>query len=250
MPKHILFKQKFHKWYDDDLWGYYAVTSKNSKALDYLYNSFQHNYIKRGLLKKSRYFLNLKNFRSLYKQRFLYKVNTGEIEFLRKKRSFRAKHYFNLLKFRAFYGNIKIRPFKSLLNTSSKNQNLATPTVPLFFENRLDILLYRTNLFSSIFYLKQIICHKNIYVNGKLVINKNYSLNKGDIITIKPSYYAKIFPQFLKKLRQNVILHNFPTYLEINYKIGSITLLRLPSVKEIPYPFGISASTMLHRFKK
>ena len=186
----------------------------------------------------------------MYKQRFLYEVYTGEIEFRKKKRYFSSKNYFNKLKFRAFYGKLKVRTFRGFLNVNSKTQNVSAPTTPFFFENRLDILLYRTNLFSSFFTLKQFIAHNNVMLNGRFLTNKNTVITRGDIITIEPQAYQKIYTKFLTNLRKDRILTNFPNYLEVNYKIGSFTLIHLPKIDELAYPFGIKVRSVLHKFIK
>jgi len=180
----------------------------------------------------------------------LYEVNTGEIEFKKKKRYFNSKNYFNKLKFRAFYGKLKVRTFRNFLNVKSKTKNVSAPTTPFFFENRLDVLLYRTNLFPSFFFLKQFIAHHNVMVNGRFVVNKNTVVMRGDIITIEPQSYQKIYKKFIKNLKKDKILTNFPHYLELNYKIGSFTLIHLPKVNELAYPFGIKAQNVLHKFIK
>ena len=56
------------------------------------------------------------------------------------------------MKLRIFYGRMKIKPFKSLFRKVLKNRNLSAGVTPLFLEGRLDVLLYRSNLFPSIFF--------------------------------------------------------------------------------------------------
>jgi hypothetical protein len=65
-----------------------------------------------------------KNFRNLYKQNFLYEINTKDKELKKNIRRFRSKEYFNLYKLSVFYGNIKTKSFQPFLNTKAKNQRI------------------------------------------------------------------------------------------------------------------------------
>lgn len=250
MSKPIIFKQKFHKWHDEDLWGYYAISDKNTRALKYLYTSFKHNYSKKRFLKKKKYLLKPRKFQKFYRTKFLYQINVREEEFKRKKRNFKAKNFFNMLKLRIFYGRMKIKPFKGLFRKVLKNRNLSAGTTPFFLEGRLDTLLYRTNLFTSIFVLKHIIHNKNIFVNGLCITEAKYLINVGDVIFIAPLLYSTLHTEFLQRLKTNKILINFPKYLEVNYHTGSFILIKTPKFKEIAYPFPVAPRTLLHKFHK
>ncbi len=250
MGKPILFKQKFHKWHDEDLLGHYSISEKNTKALKYLYTSFKHNYSKRKYLHRKNFLMTPQKFKYLYKERFLYQINTKEEEFKRKKRNFKAKNFLNMIKLRVFYGRLKVKPFKSLFKKVLKARNLASGIAPLSLEGRLDILLYRTNLFSSIFVAKHYIRNKRIFVNGSCITEPRGAVRVGDIVNIDPAIYMSLYTQFLEKLRKNKILTNFPKYLEVNYRIGAFMIVRLPCFSEIAYPFPVSSRTILHKFIK
>lgn len=244
MLKRILYKQKFYKFYDEDIWGNFSLAKKNTKALEYLYESHLRNPKKRSFIKKTGFFFKRKPFK------FLYLHTTEDLEFRSKRRKHHGLDTFKVLRLLLFYGNIKQKTFKSYLKQNSKQKKLLSVGISLLWENRLDILLYRTNLFESIFSIKQLINHKNIMVNGNLVTSKGYQINIGDIITINPYRYKQIFLNFKKNLKENRILTNYPKYLEINYKIGSFMLLKKPQTNEIVYPFGIQSSNIMHPFLK
>ena len=250
MSNPIRYTQKFYKWYDEDIWGHLSVATKNSRVLKYLYTSFNHNFKKRRLVRKKKFFIKKRKFRTFYKGFFLYRINIKEVEFIRKKRNFKAKNFFNLIKLRSFYGRIKVKPFKYLLQNKFKNKNLAASVTPLFLEGRLDILLYRTNLFNSIFALKSFIRKGYVFVNGYPITEVKTAISVGDIITISPEVYDSIFDRFLKNLKANRILTNFPKYIEVNYRIGSFILVKKPKFTEISYPFGVPAQSILHQFVK
>jgi hypothetical protein len=72
----------------------------------------------------------------------------------------------------------------------------------------------------------------------------------GDIITISPEIYSNLHSEFLKKLIRNQILTNFPPYMEVNYYIGSIVLVKKPHFNEISYPFLVPTRAIFHQFAK
>lgn len=103
--------------------------------------------------------------------------------------------------------------------------------------------MYRTNLFHTIFFAKQFIRHKGVLVNGLLLFSPNFQVQVGDIVTIPRPYYREFFYKFLEKLKTRRVLRNLPPYLEMNYRIGSFMILRLPRAGEIAYPFKAKAQT-------
>ena len=111
-----------------------------------------------------------------------------------------------MLKLRIFYGRMKKRPFKGLFRKVLKNRNLSAGTTPLFLEGRLDTLLYRTNLFTSIFFLKHFIHNKHIFVNGLCITEAKYLVKVGDVIFIAPLIYSTLHNEFLQRLKTNTIL--------------------------------------------
>lgn len=124
MSKHIIHYKKFYQWCDEDLWGHLAVSSRNTKSLNYLYRSFKANPLKRKFAKKKLPLIRKNKFRRFYRPKFLYEINTKEKEFKRNIRRFRSKEHFNLFKLSVFYGNIKITSFKPFLHTTAKNQRI------------------------------------------------------------------------------------------------------------------------------
>lgn len=243
MSKHIIYYKKFYEWCDEDLWGHIALSAKNTKSLTYLYNSFKANPLKRNLAKKKLSKMRKKNFRNLYKKKFLYEINTKDKEFKKNIRRFRSKEYFNLFKLSVFYGNIKTKSFKPFLHTTAKNQRIWAGSTPFLLESRLDILLYRTNLFKSIFFVKQFVKHQGVLVNGLCLHETNYQVRVGDIVVLPGNIYKEFYKKFYNNLKGNKILINTPNYLEINYQIGAFTIVKLPRGEEVSYPFSVNAKT-------
>lgn len=138
-----------------------------------------------------------------------------------------------------FYGDLpkiqlKILILKYFKKVKIKNKN-SFQEFFCFLETRLDILLVRLYIAKSIFHAKQLINHKKIKVNNKVLTSNFYFLNPGDIIS-----FQKLA---ILKLKKNLV------YVEYNKYIKQITFLRKPRLNEITYPFPSNFSFFLDCLK-
>ncbi len=233
---------KIIRRFDEDIWGTLAILEKPCRVSNYIYDVYQNSYKHKRLLSRRFFFLNTK------KTEFTYKVVSEEKEFKRKRRTMKKFIYLALLKLRRFYGNIGKKKFKQLFRQNTLHTNALGRSFAYFLESRLDVILYRSNLFNSIFEARQAINHKKIYVNGLLVNKPSFKIFINDIITI--SEILKYYKKLNQKLENNKILVNYPNYLEINYLLGIIVLIKMPNVIDIPFPFFMNLKNLTHGFIK
>jgi len=215
---------------------------KPSRVLDYVFNLYQNSYKHKKLIDKRSFFFKKKDVR------FTYKVVTEEMELKKRKRSIKRNMYLAMLKLRRFYGNLGKKKFSRLFKQKGLHTNAVGRSFGYFLESRLDVILYRSNFFLSIFAARQAINHKKVYINGKLVTQPCFKVFINDIITV--SEFCHVYNNIKQKLQRNKILMNYPSYLEVNYKIGLISLVRMPTNEEIPFPFFINLDNITHVFLK
>ena len=152
------------------------------------------------------------------------------------------------MKLRRFYGCLGKKKFKRIFNLTGLNSNVLGRSFPYFLESRLDVILYRSNFFNSIFSARQYINHKKVYVNGQLVTKPGYKVFIDDIISLQdPAFFYELLSA---KIKEGSILCNYPNYMEVNYKLGCIILTRMPTFEDLPYPFFVNPSTLIHNFRK
>lgn len=138
------------------------------------------------------------NNRNIHKNLNIFKLNTKKWNLFKKKLRYRKeikpekrkkffqKRLFEKQQFRNFYGCIHEYQLKNILQKLSKKDN----TIKVFqqflvlLESRLDINLVRLKLVKTIFQAKQLINHKKIKINDKIISKPNFLLEKGDIIRI------------------------------------------------------------------
>lgn len=129
------------------------------------------------------------------------------------------KNYRNNLqtnqRFKLFYGGMLKKSFKKLIKTALTKKCKQTNKLFLnFFENRLDIALFRSKFSPSVRNARQLILHNKILVNNKSIKTKSYLLKCGDLITIH-SKYTKLIRTNIERSAKWPLP---PDHFCINYK--------------------------------
>ena len=113
--------------------------------------------------------------------------------------------------FKLFYGGFKKKYFKSRINPNLRDVSLD------FFENRLNVVLYRAFFSSSIREASRIISHGRVLVNGSEVRNGSYVLQVNDLIAIAYDHRSQILVK--KVLKNSTFWPIPPKNVLVNYKI-------------------------------
>lgn len=88
-------------------------------------------------------------------------------------------------------------------------------------EARLDTALYKAHFCHSYYNAGQLITHKKIYVNNKIIKHKFFELKKGDLITLDSSIRAIVKPNILS----STLWPTPPKHFYINYKTLEILVI-------------------------
>lgn len=231
---------KLIKRFEEDIWGRLALINKPTKILDSLFEIYQNNIKYKKLINKRRFFIGKKQNKSTYN------VVNEEKELKRKRQTMKINNYLSMLKLRRFYGSLGKRKFKRIFKQNSINTNVVNRSFSYFLESRLDVILYRATFFKSIFAARQHINHKKVYVNGLLVTKPGFLVFINDIITVSDS--KKIYTDLKLNLTTGDLLTNCPSYLEVNYKLSSVILVKMPLTTEVPFPFFMDLKNVVHNF--
>jgi small subunit ribosomal protein S4 len=146
-----------------------------------------------------------------------------------------------------YYGAISKKQMRSLyLKADSAKGNTAESLAGLL-ERRLATVVYRLNFAPSIFAARQLISHKKIKVNGRVINISSYLVTPGDVIEVVDGDY-----------RQNIHLtsslaamkNGVPEYIELDAKNFKGTFLNIPALADIPYPFEVEMSLMIEFFSR
>jgi small subunit ribosomal protein S4 len=177
-----------------------------------------------------------KRFRGMNREKFFFRIDTVKLKKKRRRLSKFAKQLKTCLVIRKFASQMTVRQFRSYIKKAIKGSSLFFKFINLI-ESRLDVALFRMNLFESSSQARQFINHGFIIVNGKISCFSSLKLCLGDLfsVTNKTLFRNKIFSLFMKKN----IIRSIPAYLEVNFRILTGVFIFSPRPNQIVYPIKI-----------
>jgi ribosomal protein S4 len=143
-----------------------------------------------------------------------------------------------------FDGQFSLSYFKKSFK-KSQTRCFSISSVFIRPEFRLDILLWRLKIFSSVFFSRLAIRNKQVTVNG---LNKNFDfyLVKGDIIKFSQIKACSLKNYFLKYFKIIFI----PSFIELDFYTNTIIVLKgFNNLKISDFSSVIKEPLCLHKFK-
>lgn len=134
-------------------------------------------------------------------------------------------------KLKGYYGNISEKQFRSVFKEASRRKGDTSENLIGLLEQRLDIVIYRLNFVPTVFAARQIVSHKHITVNGKVVNIPSYTVQEGDIIEVKEK--SRQIPVIIEAAQN--IERDVPDYLELEAKSFKGKYIRVPKLADVPY---------------
>lgn len=227
-------KLKIIKRYEEDLWGFLLFKKKKSKVNKLIYFAQIDQFRKIDIR-----FLQVTTFATNSKRQFF--------------RTLISKANSMTMRLRNYLVNLNQRQVKLLCTRTSHLYSLHKRNFSLLLESRVDSILIRTNLFTSIRTIRQWIMHGFIFLNLRRVWTSNQNLKIGDIISFPKEKKIILYKQFFflyfkkknikrkgkyrskfAKFSQSIPLYR-PSYLEQNYKLFFFCLWRAPLWSEVPF---------------
>lgn len=147
----------------------------------------------------------------------------------RKKPTDYSKQLTEKQKLKAYYGVME-KQLHRYYEKALKSQLMTGDALVISLERRLDNAVYRIGFANSIRLARQLVSHGHILVNGKKVDIPSYSLQSGDVISLREKSRKNV--QFEANFKGHRSF-NLP-YFTIDEEAWSGTLSRLPERKEIP----------------
>ena len=120
-----------------------------------------------------------------------------------------------------FDGQFSFSYFKKLFKKKRQTRCFSISSIFIRPEFRLDILLWRLKIFSSVFFAKQAIRKKQITVNGQYK-NFDFYLVQGDIIKFSFMKTYNLKKYFLKYFKIVFI----PSFIELDFYTNTIVVLK------------------------
>ena len=131
---------------------------------------------------------------------------------------------------RAYYGVLE-KQFSNYVKKAMKAKDVSTGTALIqALECRLDNLVYRLGLASSIRQARQMVVHGHILVNGKRVDIPSYGVTPGEVISLREKSQSNAM---FKENFESSALNQY-AYLEKDAEKFAGTLTRKPEREEVP----------------
>ncbi len=149
-------------------------------------------------------------------------------------------------KLKGYYGNIGEKQFKKYYQEAVRRQGDTGQNLIGILESRLDAVLYRAKLAPTVFAARQIINHGHVMLNGKRCNISSVMLKAGDALQLRDK--AKQIPAILEGIAS--IERDVPEYIEADHDKMSATLVRAPSLDEVPYPVQMEPNLVVEYYSR
>ena len=146
---------------------------------------------------------------------------------------------------RGYYGTITEKKFHSYYKEAMRRKGDTASNIIAQLESRLDTIVYRANFVPTVFAARQVVSHKHILVNGKIVNIPSYQVKVGDVITLKQN--AREIPMVVQ-VRNNKE-REVPDYISVNDKYEA-TFIRVPAIDEVPYPVKMEPNLVVEFYSR
>ena len=130
------------------------------------------------------------------------------------------------------YGVLE-KPFRNYYKRADKMRGLTCPNLMTILESRLDNVVFRLGFARTRKEARQIVDHKFVTVNGKVVNIPSYLVKAGDVVEIKES---KKNIQRMKDIVEVAGGRIVPEWLDIDAEKLQGTVKELPSREQIDVP--------------
>ncbi len=144
------------------------------------------------------------------------------------------------------YYDIKESQFRTIFENAKRLTGNTEEIFADLLESRLASIVYRANFAPTVHAARQLVSHKHILVNGKVINIPSYQVKVGDIISIVEN--AKKIPLINESLEH--MERDIPNYLELNANDKTVKFLNKPALSDIPYPFDAEFNMIVEFYSK
>ena len=149
-------------------------------------------------------------------------------------------------KLKSYYGNMNERQFRNAYKKAIMKKGDTAENLIGLLETRLDSIVYRAKLATTIFSARQLINHGHVKVNGKKVNISSYQVKEDDTVEIrdKSKQLAIIDVAMASKERET------PEYIQVDEKNKKVKFVRIPKFEEVPYPVVMEPNLVIEYYSR
>lgn len=138
-------------------------------------------------------------------------------------------------KIRRSYGLLE-KQFKLLFQDALRMKGVTGDNMMSLLERRLDNVVFRMGFASSRMQARQLVKHKHVIVNGRVVDIPSYRVNEGTVISMKANYVENTMLEDSIKLAKAV--DSVPGWIEVDFEKRNGKIVRLPIRSDLTSGFN------------
>ena len=132
------------------------------------------------------------------------------------------------------YISMNERPFERLVANASRAKEASGDHLLRALELRLDNIVRRIGIATSLKTARQLVLHNHIKVGGKTVNIPSFAVKPGDVISLIPKLKENVGVKLSLETAKR--LNNRPSFIEFNEGEFSAKVTRLPERAEVTFP--------------
>ena len=149
-------------------------------------------------------------------------------------------------KLKSYYGNMNERQFRNAYKKAMMKKGNSAENLIGLLERRLDAIIYRAKLSTTIFSARQIINHGHVKVNNKKVNISSYLVKEEDTIEIRDKSKQLAFIDVALANKEREV----PEYLQVDEKNKKVKFVRVPKFEEVPYPVIMEPNLVIEYYSR
>jgi len=149
-------------------------------------------------------------------------------------------------KLKSYYGNINERQFRNVYKKAMMKKGNSAENLIGLLERRLDAIVYRAKLATTIFSARQLINHGHVKVNSKKVNISSYLVKEEDSIEIRDKSKQLAFIDIALANKEREV----PEYLQVDEKNKKVKFVRVPKFEEVPYPVVMEPNLVIEYYSR
>jgi small subunit ribosomal protein S4 len=154
----------------------------------------------------------------------------GPAQARRRKQSEYAVQLREKQKVKRIYG-LHEKQFRNLFETASGQQGVTGENLLRLLESRLDNVIFRMGFASSRNAARQIVRHRHVQVNGRVVDVPSFHVRTGDEVALRPGHKELLAVEVSLEARTRPSL---PEWLALDEKARVGRVVRVPERQDIP----------------
>ena len=149
-------------------------------------------------------------------------------------------------KLKCYYGNMNERQFRNMYKKAIMKKGDSAENLIGLLERRLDAIVYRAKLATTIFSARQLINHGHLKVNGRKVNISSFQVKEEDTIEVRDNSKQLAFIDIALANKER----ETPEYLQVDEKNKKVKFVRVPKFEEVPYPVVMEPNLVIEYYSR